>query len=104
MRTYRVVVTDEAMLQMKEYLSYLKNDLANPQAAKSLRDDWKETRESLSVIAGSIGEPDNEKLVMRNLKKMHFKRHAYVMLFRLNGDIVEVVNIYHDLQNYEQFS
>ena len=103
MRTYRVVTTDEAKSQMREYLSYIKYELKNPEAARAVRDDWKETTKALKSVAASIGDPDSSKLIKRNLKKMHFRRHNYVMLFRIKNNVVEVVNIYHNLQDYENY-
>ena len=36
MKTYKVVITDIAKSQMREYLKYLKSDLKNPQAANAV--------------------------------------------------------------------
>lgn len=38
------------------------------------------------------------------IRVIHFKRHNYFMLYRIHDDIVYVDVIYHDLQDYEQFS
>lgn len=39
MKTYKVVIAQKAKDQMQAYLRYIKNELKNPQAAKSIRDD-----------------------------------------------------------------
>ena len=103
MKTYKVVIAQKAKDQMQAYLRYIKNELKNPQAAKSIRDDWKETKKTLSITAGSFAIADSPKLKAQKLRKIHFKKHQYVMLYRLNGDVAEVVKIYHDLQDYENY-
>ena len=101
MKTYKVVITDIAKSQMREYLKYLKSDLKNPQAAKAVRDDYKETIKQLKKVAGSLKNCENNNLAKRNLKKICFQRHDYVMIYRVDGDIATVVRIYHMLQDYE---
>lgn len=48
--SYRVVIVDEAKNQMRGYLSYIKNELKNPQAARAVRDDWRETTRELETV------------------------------------------------------
>ncbi len=101
MKTYKVVITDKAKPQMRLYLRYLKNDLKNPQAAKAVRDDYKETIKQLRNVTGSLKDCDNPNLAKRNLKRICFQRHDYVMLYRVEDNIATVVRIYHMLQDYE---
>lgn len=101
MKTYKVVITDKAKFQLSLYLRYLKNDLKNPQAAKAVRDDFKETIKQLRNVAGSLKDCDNPNLAKRKLKKISFQRHDYVMLYRIEDNIATVVRIYHMLQDYE---
>lgn len=63
--------------------------------------DYRETRESLSRIAGSIKEADSEKLRERNLKRINFRRHDYFLLFRIDGEVATVTNVFHFLEDYE---
>ena len=102
MKTYRVVITDKAKSQISQYLRYLKNDLKNPQAAKAVRDDFKETIKQLGNVAGILKSCDNPNLTKRNLKKISFQRHDYVMLYRIEDNIATVVCVYHMLQDYEK--
>lgn len=101
MNTYKVVITDKAKSQLKGYLYYLRNDLKNPQAAKAVRDDYRDTLKQLKNVAGSLKDCDNSNLAKRNLKKICFQRHDYVILFRVEDNIATVVRIYHMLQDYE---
>ncbi len=101
MKTYKVVITDKAKSQLKEYLYYLRNDLKNPQAAKAVRDDYAETVKQIRNVAGSLKTCDNPNLAKRNLKRICFQRHDYVILFRVEDNIATIVRIYHMLQDYE---
>ena len=101
MKTYKVVITDKAKSQMSLYLRYLKHDLKNPQAAKAVRDDFKETIKQLRNVAGSLKYCENPNLAKKKLKKINFQRHDYVMLYRIEDNTATVVHIYHMLQDYE---
>ena len=101
MNNYKVVKTDKANSQLKGYLYYLRNDLNNPQAAKAVRDDYRDTLKQLKNVAGSLKTCDNPNLAKRNLKRICFQRHDYVILFRVEDNIATIVRIYHMLQDYE---
>ncbi|MCR5023751.1 MAG: type II toxin-antitoxin system RelE/ParE family toxin [Lachnospiraceae bacterium] len=101
MKTYKVVITAIAKAQIKKYLKYLSNNLKNPQAARAVRDDYKETIKQLKNIAGSLKDCDNPNLANRNLRRICFQKHDYVMLYRIDDNTATVVRIYHMLQDYE---
>lgn len=44
MKSYKVVVTIDAQEDIKRYLRYIRNVKKNPQAAKSILDDYIATR------------------------------------------------------------
>jgi len=96
------MVKNTLLLEKKldKYLGYLINRKKSSQAAQSLLKDFVETRESLEKTAGMIKDPDDEKLRIRNLKRINFRRHSYFLLFRINGDVVEIVTMFHELENY----
>lgn len=64
-------------------------------------DDFLDSKEMLSFIAGSLQEPDSEILKTRHLKRMNFIRHDYFMLFRIDGDRVTIMHIFHGLEDFE---
>ncbi len=101
MKKYRVRLTKEAREQLRRHLQYIYNVLQNAQAAKAIRDDVRETQEALSEIADSIKSSDNPRLAKRGIKKIHLRRHNYVMLFHIDSDTVYVDYIFHGLQDYE---
>ena len=101
MRPYKVKVSPNAKGELKDRLAYLVKVKHNKQAATNVMQDYRETRESLSRIAGSIKESDSKKLRERGLKRINFRRHDYFLLFRTDGEIVTVTNIFHFLEDYE---
>ena len=51
MKTYRVVVTDDAKADLKRYRDYILKNFKNPQAARAVILDFRETRIKLGSIA-----------------------------------------------------
>lgn len=103
MKQYQVKVTPEAKEQLRDILAYIKKKLKNPQGAKNFREDYKATVAELKTVAGNLAYCENQYLAAKKLKKIHFRSHDYVILFRTNDGIAEVVNLYHDSQDYENY-
>ncbi len=101
MKKYKVIVTPRARQDIKAYVDYIKNTYKNPQAARSVFEDYVKTRKALSLTAGTIREQDSELLKRRGLKRINFRNHSYFMLFWIDNDIVSITNIYHDLEDFE---
>lgn len=99
MRTYKVIITESAKEQLKEYIAYIMREFQNKQAAQALRDDARETKKRLEICAGSLRPLQNPGL--NGYRKMHFLKHDFVMLYRIEGNGVYVDRIYHELQDYE---
>ena len=100
MKTYNVIIEPEAKKQMRQHLSYIKNRLKNPQAAKNVYRDFLASVGKLSTTAGSIKEPEDEALIKRGLKRRNFDRHEYFVLFRVVGDEAQVTNVFHFRENF----
>ncbi len=102
MKKYRVIVSPDAKDDLRRALTYIKKELKNPQAARSVMDDYITTRKTLSKTAGSLKESESDSICgKRGLKRINFLRHNYFILFRLDGDDAVVTNIFHDLEDYE---
>ena len=101
MKTYKVVITPDAEENLKRYLRYLKNVKMNPYAAKSVMEDYITTKKQLSTVAGAIREPDSEKLLERDLKRLNFLNHDYFILYKLKDDKAIITNIFHALEDHE---
>ena len=101
MDRYSVEITDEAEAQLEEYLEYLLFELNSEQAYEAVRDDYYDTLERLTKIAGKIPVSDKPNLAIRNLRAIFFSKHDYVILYRLVGNVAEIIKIYHTLEDYE---
>ena len=70
---YRIVIMERAEEDLDRFAAYLLFEKKNEQAARNLPDEFE--------------------------KK--FLSHQYFMLYRIEGNIVFVDNIFHELQDYE---
>ncbi len=100
MRQYRVNITDEVKEQFKKYLRYVRFKLRNEQAYNSLKNDYMETIKELKTSAGTIPIDDAPNLMKRNIRRIHFRKHRYVMLYTIDKNVVYVVEIHHELEDY----
>ena len=98
---YKVVITSDAEEDLERFIRYVLFVKQNPQAADNILDDFEKTKQSLSNIAGSLKPCDNPHLNALGYSKMHFQKHRYFMLYRIEGDLAFVDNIFHELQDYE---
>ena len=98
---YNVEMTERAKEQLDVFVRYLVLDLKNPQAASNLLDDAVDTEESLAFVAGSIPYCSDPDLQKREIRKIHFTKHRYLWLYRVEDDTAYVMAMYHELQDYE---
>ena len=102
MKSYRIKVTPEAIDDLKCYISYLRDVKHNPQAARNVLKDFKNTKDSLSLVAESLAVPESKILKSRNLKRMNFLHHNYLLLYYIGSDnIVYITNVFHGSENFE---
>ncbi len=98
---FEVIFSDNADKQLQNILDYLFFELNNAQAAYNVEQDMKQTIKMLSHIAGSLKLCENPRLHDLGYRTIHLKHHNYFLLYRVEGHIVYVEAVYHDLQNYE---
>lgn len=101
MDSYNVIISPKALSQLNIYIDYIRYTLLNDQAALSVWQDALETRDRLSVTAGSLKHCTHPRLKEYGYCAIHFKQHRYTMLYRVEGTDVYVDAIYHQLQDYE---
>ncbi|MBQ6133787.1 MAG: type II toxin-antitoxin system RelE/ParE family toxin [Lachnospiraceae bacterium] len=101
MKIHKVTVVPEAKEKMREYLSYLLFVLQSEQAYDAVKKDYHDTIDELSKVAGAHQEPPEPELAERGLKRMHFLRHNYVMLYEMDGDEAVVDYIFHESEDYK---
>ncbi|MCD7761805.1 MAG: type II toxin-antitoxin system RelE/ParE family toxin [Lachnospiraceae bacterium] len=98
---YDVVMTKNAELQLQQYVDYVFYTLFNDTAAKSILEDARETQKTLSEVAASLQYCSHPELRKREIRVIMFRRHQYVMLYRIEGNIAFIEAVYHQKQDYE---
>lgn len=101
MDSFDVIISPKALSQLNDYIDYLQYTLLNDQVANNVWQDALETRNRLSKIAGSLKFCINPQLKKNGYRVIHFMRHRYLMLYRIEGSTAYVDAIYHQLQDYE---
>jgi len=97
----KVVLTSQAKAHFREIIHYLRYELESQQTATNVTNDFEETIDQLSMIAGSLKLYDDEVLRAKGYRTIHFKQHKYLMVYSVHNDTVYVEGIYHDMQDYE---
>ena len=98
---YKVVITTDAEEDLDKFIRYLLFEKHNGQAASNVLNDFEATKQTLSSVAGSLKLCDNPRLNTLGYRKIHFLSHRYFMLYRVDGNLAVVDNIFHELQDYE---
>ena len=100
MKEYKVSITPEALEDLNRYLAYLLFVKKSEQAYNAVLEDYYDTIEELSRVAGSLQIPSDPELSRRGLREMFFLKHRYVMLYMMDQDEAVVVYIFHTLEDY----
>ena len=98
---YNVVVTSDAEKDLDKFIRYLLFEKKNEQAARNLLDDYDETKNILSNVAASLKDCDNAKLKQFSYKRINFRKHRYFMLYRVEGKLAIIDNMFHEIEDYE---
>ena len=98
---YNVVVTSDAEKDLDKFIRYLLFEKKNEQAARNFLDDFDETKNILSNVAASLKDCDNPKLKQFGYKRINFRKHRYFMLYRVEGNLAIIDNMFHELEDYE---
>lgn len=101
MDSYNVIISPKALSQLNSYIDYIQYTLLNDQAAHSIWQDALETRDRLSIVAENLKYCAHSQLKAHGYRAIHFKRHRYIMFYRVEGKNAYVDAIYHQLQDYE---
>lgn len=97
----KVELSGLASMQYDKFLAHIYFVLKNPQAADSLMQDFDDTIEMLGEHADYFGYCRSERLRKLGFHKVHFKKHRYLLVYRVKNDRVIVEGMYHELQDYE---
>ena len=59
MKTYSVKITPDMKADLRRYLGYIQKKIRNSQAVAAVAADFRETKEKLKTVAGSITGPES---------------------------------------------
>lgn len=99
---YNVRIASTAEDDFVELYEYLLNDKCNSQAAEHFFNDFQQTKEVLSRVAGSLKLCDNAKLAALGYHRLNFVEMNYFMLYRIEGNDAVIDDIFHGLEDYEK--
>lgn len=99
---YKIVITEDARLDLDRFLFYLINYKRNRQAAANVLADYKVTVRKLAEYAGTVQLCINSRLKKEGYSKYHFQNHRYYLLYRIDEGTVFVDGIFHELQDPDQ--
>ena len=97
---YKVVITADAEADLDRFIGYLLFEKQNSQAASDVLDDFEQAKRILAISAESLKLCENPRLNSLGYRRIHFMSHRYFMPYRIEGDLVIVDNIFHELQDY----
>ncbi len=98
MDLFDVIISPKALSQLSCYIDYLQYTLLNDQAAQNVWQDAMDTRECLRTAAKSLKPCTHPQLKKYEYRIINFLRHRYLMFYRIEGNVVYVDGIYHQLQ------
>ena len=77
------------------------NGKKDPQAVSNVMEDFDYTVGQLKSKADVFGYCRDESLRAMGFRKLHFKSHRYLFVYRIQSDRVIIEGMYHELQDYE---
>lgn len=98
---YKIFVSEDAEMDLDNFVRYLLFVKKNEQAAQNLLNDFEITKQNLARVAGSLKDCVNPRLKEHGYKRINFATHRYFMLYRIDDNRVIIDNIFHELQDYE---
>lgn len=97
---YKVLISNRAEEQLSAIIEYVAERLCNPTAAKAILDDIESAFNTLETIPEAFAVCEDPYLSSKGYRKVVLKEHNYVLIYRLQDDIVQVSGIFHFRENY----
>ena len=101
MDSFEIILSPKALSQLSRYIDYIHYTLLNPIAAENVWRDAVATQKQLETAAGSLRLCEHPALQRLGYRAIRFKKHRYVMLYRIEGRTAYIDGIYHQMQDYE---
>ena len=76
--------------------------LYNPDAAKAVFDDYEETKAIVSRMGDRMAIGTHPIMQKRKLRRVNFQRHQYYLIYRVKGDVCQIVRIGHSDEDLDK--
>lgn len=100
MKTYKVLITDEALGDMEQIYNYISNDLYAPEAAMNQYNRIAAAILSLSQMPGRIRLLDSKSAELRKLRRMNVDN--YSVFFTIQKDTVIVTDVLYGASDIDE--
>ena len=99
---YRLIVTEHADELLDNLVQYLLGRLKNEQAARHLLDGIENVYERLEENPLQFPLSRDTYLASKGYHEAIVPQMEYIVIFSIKADIVNVVGIFHQLENYKR--
>ena len=100
MKTWRVEVSPGVGERLVEILTYIFDaPLHNPDAARAVFEDFDATIAAISLMGDRVPIGTHPIMRKRGLRRMNFRRHRFYVVYRIQGDVAQVVRVAHFLED-----
>ncbi len=99
METYSIEVTPNADADVERCYRYLVEVLHSWEAADAFLDDYYESLDKLSLVAGKLKMGEHPLMKSRALRRLNFHRHHYFLLYRMEGLTAVIIAVAHFRQD-----
>lgn len=99
---YKLYIPEETEKQIDAAVRYVAITLKSPQAASEIITDISEVYDFLETNAENMALCSDEYLRRQNYRMIPLKRHHYLFIYRIDGDVVYIAGFFHMLQNYNK--
>lgn len=98
---YRLMITERAEQLLEQLVNYILYKFRNEQAARHLLDDIEQLYDRLEDNPYQFADCRDPFLKSKGYKEAVVKDMDYILIFRMEGNVVYVLGIFHQLENYK---
>ncbi|MBD5137102.1 MAG: type II toxin-antitoxin system RelE/ParE family toxin [Lachnospiraceae bacterium] len=100
--TYRLIITNRAEELLDKLVNHILFKFKNEPAAKHLLDRIDQLYDRMEDNPYQFADCRDTFLKNKGYKEAVVKDMDYILIFRIDGDIVYVLGIFHQLENYKE--
>lgn len=99
---YRLIITDRAEELLDQLVSHILFKFKNEPAAKHLLDGIDQLYDRLEDNPYQFADCRDSFLKSKGYKEAVVKDMEYILIFRIDGDVIYVLGIFYQLENYKE--